>query len=299
MRILIAGSSGLIGSAVAPYLASQGHEVVRLVRRVAGAGEVRWDPDGGTIDAAGLEGFDGVVHVASLPQARWTAEFERRMHDNRVQTSRLLAETLAARQRKPRVFVCASGIGYYAPCDDQVLTEESAAGKDFIANLQCDGEAAAAPASAAGIRVVHLRIPTVLGGATLASLVSNIRRGTGPGRLGSGRQWWSWVARDELPIIVQHVLITEALTGPVNATSPNPARNAEFFATLGRVLGRRPRLPMPAFLVRLALGDIADALLLASRRVVPRRLLATGYQFHFPELEAALRHEFQAVGLTA
>ncbi len=283
MRILMSGTSGMIGSVVAPYLASQGHEVVRLVRREAGAGEVRWDPDAGTIDAAGVEGFDGVVHVASMPwPLRWTPQFKEQMRANRLGSNRLLAETLAACQRKPKVFVYASGMGIYPSSGDQILTEDSALGTDFLAQLQRDGEAATAPASAAGIRVVPLRIPAVLGGATLRRAM---------GRVGNGRQWSSWVARDELASIVQHVLVTDELAGPVNPVSPNPVRNAEFSATHSRVLGARPGLPLPAFLLRLMLGEMADALILASRRIEPRRLLATGYQFRFPDLETALRHE--------
>ncbi len=283
MRILMSGTSGMIGSAVAPYLASQGHEVVRLVRREASAGEVRWDPDVGTIDAAAVEGFDGVVHVASMAwPVRWTPLFKLQIRANRLGTNRLLAETLAACQRKPRVFVFASGMGIYPSSGDEVLAEDGPLGADFLAQLQRDGEAATAPASAAGIRVVPLRIPAVLGGATLRRAV---------GRIGDGRQWSSWVSRDELASIVQHVLATDEVVGPVNPVSPNPVRNAEFAATHSRVLGTRPGLPMPAFLLRLMVGEIADALILASRRIEPRRLLATGYQFRFPDLEAALRHE--------
>ena len=286
MRILMSGTSGMIGSVVAPYLAGQGHEVVRLVRREAGAGEVRWDPDAGTIDAAGAEGFDGVVHVASMPwPLRWTPKFKQQMRENRLGTNRLLAETAAACQRKPRVFVCASGMGIYPSSGDQVLTEDSPLGTDFLAVLQRDGEAATAPASAAGIRVVCLRIPAVLGGAA-------VRRAMG--RVGDGRQWSSWVSRDELASIVHHVLVTDELAGPVNPVSPNPVRNAEFAATLSRALGAKPGLPIPAFLLRLMVGEMADALILASRRIEPRRLLATGYQFRFPQLEAALRHELSA-----
>jgi uncharacterized protein (TIGR01777 family) len=296
MRILIAGAGGVIGSAVTPYLASQGHEVVRLVRRVPGAGEVRWDPDVGTIDCARLEGFDGVIHVASLPQSRWTSAFKKRWRDNHVGTNRLLAETLASRERKPGVLVCASAQGVYPPSGDQVLTEDSAVGAEYLAQLLRDGEAATAPASAAGIRVVHLRVPTVLGGSNLSQMVAGARRGMSISRFGSGRQWMSWVARDELSSIVRHALVTDALEGPVNATSPNAVRNAEFFATLSRVLGCKPRLLMPALLLRLLLGDMAEALILASRRIEPRRLIDTGYQFHFPELEAALRHELVAMG---
>lgn len=181
--------------------------------------------------------------------------------------------------------MCASAQGIYPPSGDQILAEDSAVGTDYLAELLRDGEQATARASDAGIRVVHLRIPTVLSGTSLAAMSSNIRR------LGSGRQWFSWVARDEMASIVQHVLVTDALEGPVNAVSPNPVRNAEFFATLGRVLGRKPRLAMPAFLLRIMIGGMADALILASRRIEPQRLIETGYAFHLAELEAALRHE--------
>ena len=283
MKILIAGASGMIGSAVAPDLTNQGHEVVRLVRRTPVAGEVQWDPDAGTLDAAGLEGFDGVVHLATMPwPMRWTSESKERMRANRLATNSLLAENLARCKHKPRVLVCASGMGVYPSSGDQVITEQSPLGSDFLAMLQRDGEAAALKASAAGIRVANLRIPAVLGGDAL-------RRNMG--RLGSGRQWSSWVSRDELVSIVNYVLVTDTLEGPVNPVSPNPVCNAEYAATLSRALGRKPGLPMPAFLLRLMLGEMAEALILASRRIAPRKLLAAGYQFRFPELEIALRHE--------
>jgi uncharacterized protein (TIGR01777 family) len=216
---------------------------------------------------------------------RWTSEFKKQMRENRIGTNRLLAETLASCKRKPQVLVCASGMGIYPSSGDQVLTEDSALGTDFLANLQRDSEAATSPASAAGIRVVNLRIPAVLGGAA-------IRRNIG--RLGSGQQWSSWVARDELANIVNYVLVTDALAGPVNPVSPNPVRNAEYTATLSRILGRKPGLPIPAFLLRLMLGEMGDALILASRRIEPHKLFTTGYQFRFPELEAALRRELRA-----
>ncbi len=286
MKILIAGSSGMIGTAVASYLTSQGHELLRLVRRAPVAGEVRWDPEIGTIDAPGLEGLDGVVHLASRPwPMRWTPKAKRQIYANRITTNSLLASTLASCKRKPQVLICASGMGIYPASGDQILTEDSPPGTDFLARLQCDGEAATAPARAAGIRVVNLRIPGVLGG---ASLKRNI------GRIGSGRQWTSWVARDELAYIIEHVLITDAIAGPVNPTSPNPVRNAEMAAAFSRALGRRPGLPVPAFLLRLMLGEMAEALILASRRIVPGKLLAAGYQFHFAELADALRHELAA-----
>jgi uncharacterized protein (TIGR01777 family) len=287
MRILIAGASGMIGSVVAPFLATQGHEVVRLVRREPGADEVRWDPDAGTIDAASLEGFDGVINLASIPwPMRWTPKAKQQIRANRMATNSLLAETLANCQRKPRVLVCASGMGIYPSSGDQVITEETTPGADFLAKLQYDGEAAAMKASAAGIRVVNLRIPAVLGGAV-------VRRSMG--QIGDGRQWGSWVSRDELASIIQFVLENDALVGPVNPVSPNPLRNAEYVATFCRVLGSRPGPAIPAFALRLMLGEMADALILASRRIEPRKLLAAGYSFRFPELETALRHELEAV----
>jgi uncharacterized protein (TIGR01777 family) len=286
MKILIAGSSGMIGSAVAAYLASRGHDVSRLVRQAPVAGEVHWDPDAGNIDAAGLEGLDGVVHLASMPwPMRWTTKTKKQLYANRIITNSLLANTLAVCQRKPQVLVCASGMGIYPASGDQILTEDSPLGTDFLARLQCDGEAATAPAAAAGIRVVNLRIPGVLGG---ASLKHNI------GRIGSGRKWTSWVARDELAYIIEYVLITNTLAGPVNPTSPNPVRNAEMAAALSRAVGRKPGLPVPAFLLRLMLGEMAEALILASRRILPGKLLAAGYPFHFAELEKALQHELVA-----
>lgn len=283
MKVLIAGASGMIGSAVGPYLESQGYEVVRLVRRAPETGEVGWDPDNGTIDAGALEGFDGVVHLASMRwPARWTSEVKKQIYANRIKTNSLLSQTLAGCQRKPQALICASGMGIYPSSDDQILTEDSPVGTDFLAHLQRDGEAATSPASAAGIRVINLRIPGVLGG---AGLKRNM------GRIGSGRQWTSWVARDELASIVGYLLVTETLFGPVNPVSPNPVRNSEFTVTMSHALGRKPGLPIPAFLLRLMLGEMAEALILASRRIVPAKLLAAGYPFRFPELEDALRHE--------
>ena len=291
MRVLIAGAGGLIGSAVARSLASHGHEVVRLVRRGPTADEVGWDPDAGTIDAEGLEGFDAVIDVASMAwPARWTSAAKRRIHDNRVGSDRLLADALATRTRKPGVLICASGMGIYASSGDSVITEDSALGSDFLAGLQRDGEAATATASAAGIRVVHLRIPTVIGGPNLTAMARNLRP------LGDGRQWWSWIALDEIPPIVEHLLATPALVGAINVVSPNPARAGDVTGTIGHVLGRRPGRGVPAFLLRLALGEMASALLLASRRIEPRRLLQSGYLFRYPDLDAAVRHELAATG---
>ena len=283
MKTLIAGSNGLVGSAVTRHLIECGHEVIRLVRHRPGPGEVWWDPDAGEIDNAGLDGFDGVVHLASVPwPMRWTAKAKQMIRANRLGTNRLLAESLAACAHKPQVLICASGMGYYPSSGDAVLTENSPAGTSFLARLQQDGEAATAPASKAGIRVVHLRIPPVLGGAALQRVGF---------RAGDEQQWASWVGRDELASIIEFALTTEALTGPVNAVSPNPMRNAEFAKAASQALGQKPGGTMPAFLVRLVMGEMGEEFILASRRIQPAKLLAAGYQFRFPELEQALRHE--------
>jgi uncharacterized protein len=287
MKILIGGASGMIGSAVARYLACQGHEVTRLVRRPAAEGEVRWDPDAGSIDAARLEGLDGVVNVATLPwPMRWTTKTKQMMRANRLATNRLLAEALAGCEHKPDVLICASGMGIYSSSGDLMITEESPVGSDFLAMLQREGESAAMEACAAGIRVVNLRIPAVLGG---PALQRNL------GQIGNGRQWNSWVSRDELAGIVNFLLMTDSLSGPVNPVSPNPLRNAEFAATFSQILGQKSGPILPAFLMRLMLGEMADALILASRRMVPKKLIAAGYRFCFPELETALQHERNVV----
>ena len=283
MKILIAGASGMIGSVVAPYLVNQGHEVTRLVRREPADGEVFWDPDAGKIDAAGLEGFDGVVHVATKPwPLPWTDEAKKLMYANRMHTNGLLANALARCNIKPEVLICSSGQGIYPSSGDQFITEDSPLGTDFLARLQIDGEAATKPASEAGIRVVNLRTPAVMGGQAVQRNTSQI---------GSGNQWNSWVSRDELTRIILYILETDTLIGPVNPVSPNPVRNAEVAVTVSRVLGCKPGPTLPDQQLRLMLGEMADALILPSRRILPARLLASGFQFHYPELEVALRHE--------
>ena len=289
MKTLIAGSNGMVGSAATRHLTEGGHEVTRLVRHKPDPGEIWWNPDAGEIDTAGLEGFDGVVHLATMPwPMRWTAKAKQKLRANRLATNRLLAESLAACDRKPRVLICASGMGYYPSSGDTVLTEDSPAGMSFLARLQQDGEAATAPASEAGIRVVHLRIPPVLGGAALQRVGF---------QAGDGQQWASWVGRDELASIIEFALRTETLTGPVNAVSPNPLRSAEFATTSTRALGRKPGRVIPAFLVRLTMGEMGKEFFLASRCIQPAKLLAAGYRFRFPELEQALRHEMESMNV--
>jgi uncharacterized protein len=286
MKILIAGSNGMIGSAVTRHLIECGHEVIRLVRHKPSPGEVWWNPDAGEIDTAGLEGFDGVVHLAATPwPMRWTGKAKQKIHANRLATNSLLAKSLAACKQKPQVLICASGMGYYPSSGDAALTEDSPAGTSFLARLQQEGEAATTPASEAGIRVVHLRIPPVMGGRTLQQV------GT---QAGDGQQWMSWVGRDELASIIEFVLTTETLVGPLNAVSPNPMRNAEFATVSTKALGQKSGGTMPAFIVRLVMGEMGEELILASRRIQPVKLLAAGYRFRFPDLVDSLRHE-QAV----
>lgn len=287
MKILIAGSNGMVGSAAAPHLIECGHEVTRLVRHKPGPGEVWWDPDAGQIDTAGLEGFEGVVHLASMAwPMRWTARAKQKIRANRLATNRLLAESLAGCAHKPQVLICSSGMGYYPSSGDDVLTENCPAGTSWLAGLQQDGEAATAPASQAGIRVVHLRIPPVLGGPALQRVGF---------QAGEGQQWMSWVGRDELASIIEFALKTESLTGPVNAVSPNPLRSAEFATVSTRALGIKPGGVMPAFIARLVMGEMGEEFLLSSRRIQPAKLLAAGYRFRFPDLEGALQHEQESM----
>ncbi len=289
MKVLIAGSNGVVGSAVTRHLIDCGYEVTRLVRRAPGPNEVLWDPDAGKIDAAGLNGFDGVIHLATMPwPMRWTAKAKQMIRANRLATNSLLAESLAGSKHKPQVLICASGMGYYPSSGDTILTESSPAGTRFLARLQQDGEGATAPASTAGIRVVHLRIPPVLGGPAL-------RRGSI--RVGDGQQWMSWVGRDELASIIEFSLLSNSLAGPVNAVSPNPMRNADFAKATAQALGKKPGPSLPAFLVRLLMGEMGEEFMLSSRRMLPAKLLSAGYRFRFPALEQAVRHEMENLNM--
>jgi uncharacterized protein (TIGR01777 family) len=293
--VAVSGASGLVGGALVPALAAAGHRVVRLVRPgspPAAAETVRWDPAAGTIDAAALEGVYALVHLAgeSVAAGRWTPERKRRIHQSRERPTRLLAEACARLARPPRVLLAASATGYYGDRGDETLTEASASGAGFLAEVCRAWEAATEPAARAGIRVVNLRIGIALSrqGGALAKLLPPFRLGVG-GPVGSGRQWMSWIALDDLISAILHALATDSLAGPVNAVAPHPVTNREFGRTLGRVLRRPAVLPLPAFAARLMLGEMADELLLASQRIRPMRLEATGFAFRYPTLEGALR----------
>jgi uncharacterized protein (TIGR01777 family) len=297
MRVAVSGSTGLVGSEVVTVLSGAGHEVVRLVRRAPAHEEksvLRWEPEMGEIDAVGLEGLDAVVHLAgeNIASGRWTAARKAAIRDSRVKGTRLLCDTLAGLARPPKTLVCASAVGIYGDRGEDVLTEESPAAEGFLPGVCREWEAATGAAARKGIRVVALRIGMVLSpkGGALPRMLPLFRGGLG-GVIGSGRQYVSWVALDDLPLILLHALQCGALSGPVNAVAPRPVTNREFTEALGKVLSRPTPLPVPAFALRLAVGrEMADALLLASARVVPRRLEETGYSFRYPELEGALRH---------
>ncbi|HSK99831.1 MAG TPA: TIGR01777 family oxidoreductase [Rubrobacteraceae bacterium] len=293
MKVLISGATGLIGLELVAALGSAGHGVTRLTRSPRGPEDVGWDPLAGKIDALRLGGHDAVVHLAgeSIAEGRWNAAKKRRIMESRSQGTRLLAETISGLSERPGVLVSASGINYYGDRGDEVMTEESAPGSDFLAEVCKVWEASADPAREAGIRVVHPRMGIVLSpkGGALGRTLPIFKLGGG-GRIGSGRQWWSWVSLADVVGAIVHALGNEALEGAVNVTSPNPLTNAQYTKVLGKVLNRPTVFPLPAPAARLALGEVADALLLASQRVRPARLEATGYEFRHPELEGALRH---------
>jgi uncharacterized protein (TIGR01777 family) len=297
MLVAVTGSTGLIGTALVRRLEAEGHQVLRFTRsRPSGPNESRWDPMAGRIDADALARADAVVHLAGRGIGdgfRWTRKVKDEILQSRVRGTRLLAETMAgaAGSGGPRVLVCASGIHRYGDRGDEVLTESSPAGGGFLAEVVRQWEAAADPARAAGLRVVHIRngIVQAAKAPVVARQLPLFRLGLG-GRFGSGRQWWSWVALDDTVGLFRHALVSDDLEGPVNATAPNPVTNATYAATLARVLGRPGFLAAPRFALRLLLGELADELLFKSLRVQPAVAQASGYTFSFPELEPALRH---------
>lgn len=295
MKILISGSHGLVGSALGKLLSNDGHEVIRLVRRQRQLGEpeIEWYPDKGIIDAQDLEGLDAVVHLAgeSIAAGRWTSERKREILESRVKGTALLSETLARLSRPPGVFVSASAIGYYGNRGDELLTEASSPGNDFLAHVCVEWEKATAPAAEKGIRTVLTRFGLILdaNGGALERMLTPFRMGIG-GRLGNGKQWMSWIALDDVAGAIRAVIRDRFVSGPVNFVSPFPVTNAEFTKTLGSVLQRPTFLPVPAFAVRLAFGEMGDALLLSGQRVEPTVLPARGFSFLLPRLEFALKH---------
>jgi uncharacterized protein len=295
MIIAVTGSTGMVGSALVASLEAEGHLVRRLVRREVDDGdrEIRWIPGANQIDAAELNGIDAVVHLAgeNIAGGRWTDSYKRKIRESRIQGTTLLCQALAGLDMKPGVLVSASAIGFYGNRGNEVVDESSPSGSGFLAEVCRQWELATQGARDAGVRVVNLRIGVVLSprGGALAKMLLPFRLGLG-GVIGSGRQWFSWIALDDLVAAIQFALENDSVAGPVNAVAPAAVTNREYTRTLGRVLGRPTLFPMPAFAARLAFGEMADEMLLGGVHVQPTALNAAGFQFEYPELEPALRH---------
>ena len=292
MNIVISGASGLIGTALVARLRSKGHTVTTLVRREARQGEISWDPARGVLDGAALEGTDAVIHLsgAGIGDKRWTPAYKREILESRTATTALLARTIASLGRKPSVFLSGSAIGIYGPRNDEQLDESSSHGNGFLVDVCQQWEAAAKPAVDAGVRTVLLRTGIVLTpkGGALKKLLLAFRVGAG-GRFGNGKQWQSWITLDDEIGAIEH-LLTANVSGPVNLTAPSPVTNAEFTTVLAKVLRRPAILPIPSFGPKILLGgELADALLFTGQRVMPKALLASGYEFAHPTLDIGLR----------
>jgi uncharacterized protein (TIGR01777 family) len=292
MKIVVSGASGLIGTQLVAKLSSNGHEVVRLVRRSSKAGEIQWNPKSGTLDAAALEGTDAVIHLsgAGIGDKRWTDGYRKEILDSRTATTALLANTMASLSRKPSVFLSGSAIGIYGARNDEQLTEVSTHGTGFLAEVCEQWEAAAKPAVDAGIRTVYLRTGIVLSpkGGALKKLLPLFKLGVG-GKFGNGKQWQSWISIDDEIGAIEY-LLTANVSGAVNLTAPNPVTNAEFTKVLASVLKRPAIVPVPTFAPKILLGgELADALLFTGQRVIPAALNASGYTFKHTTLESALR----------
>lgn len=294
MKVLVSGSSGLIGSELVPFLKSKNHSVSRLVRSKSGSGdeEVLWNPVACVMDTKRMEGFDAVVHLAGDPiaQGRWNPEKKAQIRDSRVKGTRFLAESIVRLAQPPKTLLCASAIGIYGDRGSETLSEESAPGTGFLAEIGVEWEKSCEPAAQKGLRVVNLRTGVVLTpqGGALKKMLPPFRLGIG-GVMGSGEQYMSWISLPDEVAAIHHALVTDSLRGPVNLVSPSPVTHREFTKTLGAVLHRPAFLPVPAFAVRLLFGEMGQDLLLASARVEPRRLQSTGYRFLHPDLNDALR----------
>ena len=296
LKVAVTGSSGLIGRALCHVLTTGGHRVVRLVRRrsTPSSGEALWDPLEGTVEEDRLEGLDAVVHLAGEPLLglRWTEDKKKRIWASRVEGTELLARALARLRRPPSVLVSASAVGFYGNRGDQLLSESAKPGRGFLAELCQAWEAATGPAVRMGIRVVHLRTGLVLtpAGGALGTMLLPFKIGIG-GRIGSGRQYMSWIDHDDLLSLILHVIRTTSIRGAVNATAPYPVPNATFTGTLGRVLQRPTLLPVPGVAIHALLGEMGKEMLLKGQRVQPGVAEASGFEFLYPGLEESLRHQ--------
>ena len=294
MKILISGTTGLIGSALVPFLQEKGHDITRLVRPETSINptdkkslpSVTWNPLENEIELEKLNAFDAVIHLGgyNIGKGRWTDAVKKKIRDSRVLTTQFLSQSLAALKTPPAVFVCASALGYYGDRGDSPMSENCEPGDDFLSSVCSEWEAACQPARDAKIRTVNARIGVVISkeGGALKKMLTPFRWGVG-GVAGSGKQYWSWVARDDVIHGISAILENKNYTGAVNLVSPNPVTNREFTKTLGKVLNRPTILPLPTFAIRLMLGEMGETLLLASTRVVPDALLANGFEFQHPQ----------------
>ena len=293
MKVAIAGASGLVGSALIPVLKKLGGQITRLVRSDPKAGEIEWHPNQDEVSSRSLEGFEVIINLAgeNIAGGRWTDDQKRKIRDSRVNGTHLLSEAIAKLPQKPRVFVCASATGIYGDRDDETLDEQSESGGGFLAGVCREWEKATEPAMKAGTRVVNLRFGPILAreGGMLAKLLTPFKMGMG-GKVGSGKQFISWVALEDAVNAIKFAIEDESIRGPLNVVSPNPVTNEEFTKTLGHVLNRPTALAMPAFAARLAFGEMADEMLLVSQKVIPKKLCQLGFKFAFADLEMALRH---------
>ena len=297
-RVLIAGASGTIGRALVHFLQTQGHDVVRLVRRPpSGVDEVFWNPGAGELDIGALEGVDAIINLSgeNVAGGRWTGARRDAIFRSRVDATRTLVGVIRQLQRKPEIFVSASAVGFYGDRGGEILTERSRVGQGFLSEVCLAWETHAEGARKVGVRTVLTRFGVVLTpkGGALAKLLPVFRVGLG-GPVGGGAQWMSWIGIDDVIGGIYHVLNQPTCDGPMNLVAPEPVTNREFAKTLGRVLRRPAIVPAPRFVLRGIFGEMANATVLASTRAVPERLLATGYQFKHSELEAALRHVLRA-----
>ncbi|MCZ6688833.1 MAG: TIGR01777 family oxidoreductase [Planctomycetota bacterium] len=294
MKVLVSGSTGFLGSALVEFLKEADHKVIRLVRTEPDEGkdEIGWDPAAGRLDKASVEGMDAVVHLSgeNLAAGRWTAESKERIRESRIRSTRLLSETLAGLEKPPGVLLTGSAVGYYGDRGEEILREDSGPGKGFLAELGVDWEKATGPAKDKGIRVVPIRTGVVLdpAGGAMAKMLLPFKLGVG-GRIGPGTQYMSWISLPDWVAAIQHILLNDKIEGPVNLVAPNPVTNLEFTKAFGKAIFRPTIFPMPAFVARLAFGEMADEALLASTRVEPGRLLDSGFEFQHPQVDAALR----------
>lgn len=295
MKVVLTGATGMIGAALAEALSKQGHQVLRLNRQKSAQESqdgIIWDPQAGKIDASQLEGCDAIVHLAGEPVAqRWNDEVKSKIRNSRLESTKLLSKTIASLKSPPKVFVCASAIGFYGDRGAEAMTEQSSPGKGFLADLCQEWEKATEAASKTGIRTVNVRIGVVLStkGGALAKMMPPFLIGAG-GNLGSGKQYMSWISLDDVVEVISFAIQNDKISGPVNAVAPNPVTNAEFTKDFGKAIGRPTIFPVPAFGVQLLFGQMADEMLLTGAKVLPSKLESAGFKFRYPQLPEALKH---------